>query len=141
MAETGTRYSGTCLCGAVAYDIVGNAKRFFHCHCSRCRKATGTGHASNVIAEFESAVWTRGEDLIRGYRVPGAERFRTVFCGNCGSPLPRITPETGIAVIPAGSLDTVPELRPMARIFFESRTEWSCEGDDVPTWPGYPESA
>lgn len=137
----GTEYSGSCLCGAVAYSIIGDAKRFYHCHCSRCRKATGTGHASNVIVGFESVEWARGEDLVHSYKVPEAERFGTFFCKVCGSPLPRVSQERGIAVIPAGSLDMAPDIDPMARIFCDSRTAWSCAGDDVPNWPQYPETS
>ena len=43
--------TGSCLCGAVKYAATGVATRFLHCHCSRCRKATGTGHASNLFLQ------------------------------------------------------------------------------------------
>ena len=33
--------SGSCLCGSVAYELQGDARRFYHCHCERCRKASG----------------------------------------------------------------------------------------------------
>ena len=48
---TQTTLSGSCLCGAVRYEATGEPKRFVHCHCSRCRKATGTGHASNLFLQ------------------------------------------------------------------------------------------
>jgi hypothetical protein len=35
--------SGSCLCGALHYSLTGEPVRFMHCHCSRCRKASGTG--------------------------------------------------------------------------------------------------
>lgn len=82
--------------------------------------------------------WLRGEDQLGRYRVPDAERFATCFCKTCGSPLPRFTPETGRAVIPAGSLDDVPDIKPQARIFQDSRVEWSCRGDDMPGFAEYP---
>ena len=40
---------GSCLCGAVRYEVSGDLQRFYHCHCKRCRKSTGTGHASNLM--------------------------------------------------------------------------------------------
>jgi hypothetical protein len=40
---------GSCLCGVVKYEVTGEPSRFYHCHCSRCRKVTGTGHASNMF--------------------------------------------------------------------------------------------
>jgi hypothetical protein len=41
-------------------------------------------------------------------------------------------------VIPAGSLDAAPPMRPQARIFWGSRADWACV-DDVPTFEAYPE--
>lgn len=130
--------SGSCLCGSIRYEIRGSARAFNHCHCRRCRKASGTGHASNIILSPDSAEWLSGEELIDSFTVPEAERFRTVFCSNCGSPLPRIAPDLSVAVIPAGSLDHSPDIGPTARIFWDSRADWSCDAGDVPVWPEYP---
>ena len=131
-------FAGSCLCGQVAYRIKGTVKAFFHCHCGRCRKASGTGHASNVILACESLEWLRGEAHRRRYDVPGAKRFHTVFCETCGGPLPRVSEDRGVAVIPAGTLDSAPELSPTGRIFQDSRTPWSCAGDSLPVWQTYP---
>ena len=130
--------SGSCLCGAVRYEISGSEGRFWHCHCSRCRKATGTGHGSNVLLKPDRAEWTAGEELLKRYKVPDARAFATVFCSNCGSLMPRVAPDMSIAVVPAGSLDHDPGLRPEARIFAGSRAEWSCDASDVPGYETYP---
>lgn len=129
--------NGSCLCGSVQYELSGQSDRFYHCHCRRCRKASGTGHASNLIVNLESFKWTRGEDLLVYYKVPEAKRFATNFCGRCGSLMPRVTQDHSRAVIPAGSLDSLPDIRPQARIFWDSRAEWSCSGDDIPVFAEY----
>ena len=132
--------TGSCLCGQVAFEVQGEAKRFYHCHCSRCRKASGTGHASNVIVpEPESMKWTRGEDQLGTFQPEGAKYFYSSFCGNCGSPMPRFSEERGMAVIPAGALDVEPGIKPQARIFWDSRQNWSCSDDDeLPVFETYP---
>ncbi len=131
--------NGGCLCGAVRYAINGDAQRFYHCHCRRCRKATGTGHASNLlVTPLDSIQWTAGEELLRRYKVPEAERFYNCFCSQCGSPMPRVVPELDGVLIPAGSLDGEPPIQPQARIFQDSRAEWSCSGDDIPVYSEYP---
>lgn len=130
--------SGGCLCGAVAYEVSGEPVRFYHCHCRRCRKATGTGHASNILLKPARANWLKGEEMVGIYKVQEAERFRTCFCKQCGSPLPRVMPQNGIVVVPAGSLDSDPPIEPQARIFWDSRAEWSCAADDLPTFAEYP---
>jgi hypothetical protein len=132
-------YSGSCICGSVKYEVSGEFRFFFHCHCSRCAKSTGTGHASNVILNPEKAEWTAGEELIGSFKVPDAKRFRTVFCKNCGSPLPRFAPDMSIAVIPAGTLDSSPALSPTGRIFCGSKEDWSCDSSELPVWDEYPE--
>lgn len=132
------RLSGGCLCGEVQFELSGEPVRFYHCHCRRCRKATGTGHASNIMLKPGQLNWTQGEQLLGRYKVPEAERFSTCFCSNCGSPLPREVPALGMVVVPAGSLDEIPELSPQARIFWDSRAEWSCAAGDLPVYAQYP---
>lgn len=132
-------FSGSCLCGAIHYEITGPAGQFWHCHCQRCRKATGTGHASNIIIRPTSVDWSSGADLLRYYKIPEAKRFAKVFCSSCGSPMPRVAPDGSIAVIPAGSLDTDPGILPQGRIFQDSRAAWSCQGDNLPVFGTFPE--
>jgi hypothetical protein len=126
---------GSCLCGAVKYEVTGEPKRFFHCHCSRCRKATGTGHASNLFLQPGSLKWLCGEEQIRAFKVPEAIRFTNVFCVTCGSRMPRQVQNTDAVVVPAGSLDDQAPIKPEARIFYGSRTSWSCNTDELPVYP------
>ena len=129
---------GSCLCGSVKYEVTGETQRFYHCHCQRCRKATGTGHGSNLqVTPLASINWTSGEDLLSKYKVPEAERFFNCFCQQCGSPMPRVVPELDGVLITAGSLDTAPPFFPQAHIFWGSRAEWSCE-DELPVFYEYP---
>ena len=128
---------GSCLCGAVKYEVSGEPARFFHCHCSRCRKATGTGHASNLFVQPGVLKWIEGEDRIRAFKVPEAKRFTNNFCGTCGSRLPRQASNTNAVVIPSGSLDDDAPIKPQARIFSGSRASWSCSGDGLPVYDEY----
>lgn len=135
---TSTTLRGSCLCGAVQYEIAGEPTKFYHCHCSRCRKSTGTGHASNLFLQPASLIWLTGESLVRSFKIPEAKRFTRQFCSSCGSPLPRQLKDSDIVIAPAGALDNEPSIRPQARIFWQSRASWSCSGDELPTWPEYP---
>ena len=89
----------------------------------------------------ESVTWTAGEDLLSSYKVPEAKRFTTTFCSNCGSLMPRIAPDNSIAVVPAGTLDNDPGIRPQARIMHGSRAEWSCDTSELPVFDTYPPPA
>lgn len=129
---------GSCLCGAVRYEVTGDPQRFYHCHCARCRKSSGTGHATNLMLTNAQLTFSQGEALLKRYKVPEAKRFTRQFCANCGSSVPRVVPEIGAVVIPAGSLDSDLSLKPQARIFWDSRADWSCDGDALPRHAEYP---
>ncbi len=134
---TQTTLKGSCLCGAVKYEATGEPQRFYHCHGSRCRKATGTGHASNLFLQPATLKWLSGEEQLRAFKVPEAKRFTNTFCATCGGRLPRQAAGMDMVMIPAGSLDDEPPIRPQARIFTGSRADWSCGGDGLPAYPEY----
>ena len=129
--------SGSCLCGGVRYNVSGEAQRFYNCHCSRCRKASGTGHASNLFVQG-TLTWNSGEELIRTFKLPEAARFANSFCEVCGSRMPRFIEKLGMVFIPAGSLEDEPDIRPQARIFLDSRAKWSCDEMALPGFQQYP---
>lgn len=131
-------FRGSCLCGSVQYELTGEPVRFYHCHCSRCRKASGTGHASNLMVKTDDFRWLAGKDLLKRFKVPDAERFFTHFCSQCGSAMPREVPDLGMVIIAAGSLDHDIPMKPQARIFWDSRAEWSCSGDGLKVFAEYP---
>jgi hypothetical protein len=135
---TQTTLKGSCLCGAVRYEVSGEPQRFLHCHCSRCRKATGTGHASNLFLQPAALNWLSGEDQLRSFKVPEAKRFTNVFCATCGSRMPRQMQGSDAVLVPAGSLDDEAPLKPQARIFYGSRTLWSCDANEMPVHAEYP---
>jgi hypothetical protein len=82
--------------------------------------------------------WTAGENLLSYYKVPEAKRFATSFCSNCGSLMPRVAPDLSFVAIPAGTLDHEPDILPEARIFQDSRAQWSCDDTDIPGYGHYP---
>lgn len=131
-------FKGSCLCGEVAYVVEGEALGFYHCHCQRCRKANGTGHGSNIRIDAKQIDFTRGAENITRYKVPEAIRFRNDFCSACGSPMPRYFEESGYIVLPAGSLDHEPDMKPEAHIFCASKANWGCT-DHLTQFEAYPE--
>ena len=124
-------YRGSCLCGDVKYKIEGPIKAFQYCHCSRCRKATGSAHASNLFVHPDKFKWLKGKDSVGRYEQPDTKYFANNFCKNCGSTLPWLV-QTGVnVVVPAGTLDDDPELQPQQNIFWENRAPWYKSCDDL----------
>jgi len=129
---------GSCLCGTVQYEASGEAARFYHCHCSRCRKASGTGHATNLFLKDAQLTFTSGEDSVVYFKLPEAERFARQFCAKCGSSVAREVVELHAVLIPAGSLDSELPLQPQARIYWDSRASWSCSDEPIPQFAEMP---
>ena len=131
---------GSCLCGAVAYEITTPIKAAYNCHCSRCRKARAAAHATNGFTSADGVKFVRGGDSLVSFRLPGARYFTQVFCPICGSGMPRIDAERGIAVIPFGSLDDDPGCVGADHIFVESKAPWYAITSSHPQYPGPPPS-
>lgn len=117
-------FHGSCLCGSVEYEIWPPYFTFQYCHCSRCRKATGSAFASNIILPPMQFNWTKGENLVKRYEPVSSKHFATSFCQNCGSTLPWLAKTGKAIVIPAGTLDEYPNITPQQNIFWGSRAPW-----------------
>ena len=122
---------GSCLCGVVEYEITGSLGVFQYCHCSRCRKFSGSSYTANIIVAPNQFKWITGEELLGRFEYPEARHFATSFCTNCGSSLPWITNSEKAVVIPAGTLDGDPELRPFQNIYYESRADWYEDASEL----------
>ena len=123
---------GSCLCGAVAFEVTGPLKGAHNCHCSRCRKGRAAAHASNAFTSIDGARFVRGEDHVVTYKVPEARFFAVAFCDTCGSGVLRHDPVRGIAVIPMGALDDDPGRGADDHIFVGSKAPWYEITDDLP---------
>lgn len=131
---------GSCLCGAVAFELSPPFRLMVHCHCSRCRRSSGTGHATNLVADPDQLRWLAGESLITRFDLPGARSFGKWFCSQCGCPLPRVTRNGKLVVVPAGSLEDEPEMTPTDHIFWASRARWGCPHGGLPVHDDYPQA-
>ena len=129
---------GSCLCGAVRYELTGEVAACRNCHCSRCRKARGAAHASNLFTTVDGLRWKSGEDRLVRFELPGAKRFAQVFCRDCGSPMPVVYSSTGRVLVPMGSLDADPGARPTEHIFVASMAPWYSIPDELPRSDEYP---
>jgi len=133
------RPRGSCLCGAVTFVVEGKPLMARHCHCGRCRRARSAAYASNLLTRADGVRFTRGTDRFEEYKVPEARFFTHVFCRTCGSTVPRIDRGRDLAIIPLGSLDDDPGMRPMEHIFVDSKAPWLDLPDDgLPRHPAAP---
>ena len=132
------RIKGSCLCGDVTYEITGNLKIFQYCHCSRCRKFTGSAHASNLFVKKEDFNWLSGEENIGTYAPDDTKYFATSFCKICGSSLPWLEKSGRTMVVTAGTLDDDPIVKPNWNIFVASKAPWHEDPSTLPKFDTLP---
>jgi hypothetical protein len=123
--------TGSCLCGSVKFEIRPPYSAFRYCHCSRCRKASGSAHAANLFLPEGQFRWTAGEALVKQYKLPGARTFALWSCSRCGSRVPHRIEERTEFLIPAGTLDSDPAMRPENIIFWGSKAPWYVEPQSI----------
>lgn len=124
--------SGSCLCGKIVYEISGNMGVFQYCHCSRCRKFSGSAYASNLFVSPKQFSWVKGQSRVGTYSPKDTKYFATAFCKNCGSSLPWDSKGGNIVVIPAGTLDEHPDIEPSQNIYCGSKAMWYKPANDLP---------
>ena len=126
---------GSCLCGAVQFEVEHVTGPFELCHCKRCRKASGSAFAAGLRTRRDHFHLLKGRELAQTYQAPIRESpppYRACFCSRCGSPLPDITSDSPWLEIPAGLLDNDPNLRPDKHIFVEAKAAWFAITDSLP---------
>lgn len=130
-------YSGRCLCEVVRYTVKAKSPACMYlCHCSRCRRETGTLHGANVFFRSGTLTFDEGEDQVSTYAL-ARTRKRRAFCSMCGSPVARQEPD-GAIVLPAGGLDDDERLEPTAHIFCESGASWTEKAAAAKRFPEGP---
>jgi len=125
-------FTGSCLCGQVQYSVTTEIEDFYLCHCQQCRKITGSAFASNILTKPVNVLWVSGIEKVKRFDYPGTRTFTKVFCTECGSGLPYLNEKGSALVIPAGSLNDEPVLKPTNNIFWDDRAQWYEAGIEAP---------
>lgn len=119
---------GECNCGAVRYQVDAEATGVYVCHCSICRRFTGTNGNAVVVVSNDKFAWIDGETHISTWKKPGHD-WQIWFCGVCGSQVPGKNSEATVFV-PAGSITSGDEgLKVIHHIWVDSKADWDEIGD------------
>jgi len=132
---------GSCLCGAVAFEIDGPLSPIQHCHAARCRKASGSAFGTECAARLVDFRFTRGEDELTSYQAPLLREppvYTRRFCRTCGSPMPVQMGDEPWVEIQAGVIDDDVEARLFRHIFTGQRAGWFEIHDDLRQFEGRP---
>lgn len=128
---------GTCLCEAVAYEVADEFHAAFYCHCSKCRRATGSAFKPMAAIRFDRIRLTRGEGDLLIYGEP--PHTHDIHCRHCGSFLYSFIADNGNGHVAMGTLVDTPSIRPQFHMFVGSKAPWHEITDDLPQFAGFPE--
>lgn len=126
---------GSCLCGAVKYEIDSIDAPIAHCHCQTCRKAHAAAFASTAGVMRGRFRWLQGQNMLSSYESsPGKLRH---FCSVCGSHLMAERVGQAHVIVRVATLDEDPGVVPEARIWMSHHVPWlEYEGAAAhPKWP------
>lgn len=129
-------YLGKCLCGKVAVKIAGEISDVIHCHCSLCRKNSGSAFATNGFINSCDFEITSGQASLSQFAFkPGRIRH---FCTNCGSPIYSSNSQDPSRLrIRLGLLDSEIAARPLSHNFVSSKANWEDLDANLPRYNGF----
>jgi hypothetical protein len=128
-------HKGSCLCGAITFEVAGELPAPSACHCSRCRKHTGHYEAGTDV--LRTAVTIAGGDKVTWYQ--SSDKARRGFCSVCGSSLffdpPAHIDWIGINM---GAFDTPTNSRLALHIFVADKGDYYDIADGLPQYETVP---
>lgn len=124
------------MCGGVRFEVAEPPLAAGWCHCTRCRRRTGTPAAVSALIVPGSLEILQGEELVRAWN-PGDGGFLKAFCGECGSALWAQRPDDPEVVsVRLGAFDGDPGVRPSYHQFVAYAAPWSeLPNDGLPRYP------
>lgn len=127
-------HTGSCLCGAVRFEVSCELPPADACHCSICRKSSGHFYAGTDVPR--TAVTIHGGEHVTWYRT--SEKARRGFCSTCGSPLffdPLARDWIGISM---GAFDPPTNTKIALHIFVADKSDYYEIADGVPQYAQRP---
>ncbi|MER8727872.1 GFA family protein [Mesorhizobium sp. M1027] len=123
--------AGKCLCGAVQYAVADAFIYAANCHCSNCRRTTGSAFKPFAGIERDRLSLTKGEDNLMIF---GDETGHDAHCRTCGSLLYSVVRDGAFVHVAMGTLVDEPTIRPTQHIFVGSKAKWFTITDDLPQY-------
>ncbi|UOE81534.1 GFA family protein [Vibrio splendidus] len=124
-------YKGSCLCGSIQLSLSGGVTDIIHCHCSLCRKASGSAYATNAFIDAEDLKLIDNDNTLTFYE--SSEGKRKYFCKTCGSPIYSSNSQSPKRFrLRLGILDSDISERPISHNFVTSKANWDDLDAELP---------
>ncbi len=127
---------GSCVCGAIEFEVTEIPNMVFNCHCTRCRKSHGAAFATQAFAIRNTLKFIRGKEALKEYESTGGIRTKR---SHCGSRLMNYAKDNGDYLsIALSCIDTPHNLKPVAEVCISSKVNWHDLCDQLPHFDELP---
>lgn len=126
--------TGSCLCGAVRYEVNGPLRDSIACHCEQCRKTSG--HYVSATAVLKTDLTLSESRGLKWYK--SSENARRGFCSECGSSLFWDLEGRDLIGIMSGTLNGVTGIKTSGHIFVAMKGDYYDLTDGLPQNESYP---
>lgn len=126
--------AGRCFCGAVRYEVADAFEYAANCHCSNCRRTTGSAFKPFAGVRREKLRPVQGAD---GLLIYGDAEHHDAHCRTCGSLLYSVVRDGAWVHVAMGTLVDEPSILPTHHIFVGSKAPWFTITDDLPQYEGH----
>lgn len=138
MTSAGAR-TGGCRCGCLRYEVTGEPRFVFNCHCRFCRQVHGAAFTTVAIFPRAAFRWSAASAEPARWVTPlGSVRH---FCGTCASPVCNHPREPELLCLVVASLDVELATPPWAHVNLESKAPWLEIKDAIPQFATFPSPA
>ena len=127
---------GSCLCGTVKFKANVDKLKVYQCHCSLCRKQTGTASSTGSVIHSDNLEWLSGEDNISKWVKDTG--FTSHFCKTCGSPVPNQFRGSPYFWLPAGLIEGN-SIEVVTNIYVCDAAKWSQVSTNISPYETRPE--
>jgi hypothetical protein len=124
---------GGCNCSAVRFEIVGEPMTVAACHCTNCRRQSGSAFSVNLIVRASAMTVTGAVAVFEDHATESGAPLAREFCARCGSPIrsvPSASPK--VVAVKAGTLDDPGRYAPQMHIWTRSALPWVVMPEGVP---------
>ena len=119
------------MCGQVKYTLDVEPRVLVACHCSLCRKATGSAFGTFALVLKEHFKWTTGTEHLASFS--SSNEAQRLFCRQCGSTLGSLHDHRPMFMhVAAGTLDGAPSMRLAMHAYTGSKATWYEVRDGLP---------
>lgn len=128
---------GGCHCGAIRYQVSGDAITHALCHCTDCRRTSGSPMVGWTMYPSDAVKITKGNPKI----YISSQNARRHFCENCGTGLFYINEVIlpGIIDIQSATYDNPDAVPAKAHIQVTERIGWMKTAHELPVFERFPQ--